>query len=96
MKPLPHTKDEDCTLDPDAFAPTCGVCGVSHANMCESCGGAGYHKDGCIKADPPEVEEDWTDETFVLGAVLAQLEDLDRDAKIRVLNEARRQVEETR
>ena len=36
----------------------------------------------------PGIEEDWTNPDYVLGAVLAQLEDLDREAKLRVLCDA--------
>lgn len=39
-------------------------------------------------------EQDWTDRTFVLGAVLAQIEDLDIISKRWVLIQALAQVEE--
>jgi hypothetical protein len=42
-----HSKDEDCVLDGHNC---CVVCGVYHGDPCETCGGRGFHKDGCKEA----------------------------------------------
>lgn len=47
-KPLPHTKDEDCTLGPD---DCCTMCGVYHGEPCPQCDGRGFHREGCLAAE---------------------------------------------
>jgi hypothetical protein len=49
---------------------------------------------GAFKAvtAPAEPEEDWTNPDYVLGAVLAQVEDLEPQVKCRVLADALTQV----
>lgn len=37
-----HDRDSDCTLDADG---QCEVCGVSHTETCDLCGGRGFHAD---------------------------------------------------
>lgn len=44
-----HTKDEDCTVDPETGC--CSVCGVLHGDPCPCCGGSGFHKDGCSEIE---------------------------------------------
>jgi hypothetical protein len=39
-----HRKASDCTLDENK---NCTVCGVSHGEPCPTCGGAGFHLEGC-------------------------------------------------
>ena len=51
-----HTKDEDCTVDPETQC--CTVCGVGHGDPCEFCGGRGFHMDNC-PAMKIEDEEMW-------------------------------------
>lgn len=48
--PGAHRGAADCApyLLPDH---TCGVCGVSHANPCPTCGASGFHLDGCPEID---------------------------------------------
>jgi hypothetical protein len=49
----PHTRDEACTLDPNGGL-YCIVCGTSHADPCVTCGGKGFHLDGCKDSDATE------------------------------------------
>lgn len=45
-----HTKDSDCTVDPETGL--CIECGVCHTlGDCPECGGKGYHVDGCSEMD---------------------------------------------
>ena len=39
-----HTHDSHCTLDADL---QCVVCGVSHTETCDFCGGHGFHEETC-------------------------------------------------
>lgn len=41
-----HTKDSDCTINPDTLL--CDACGVDHSDECPECGGRGFHKDTCV------------------------------------------------
>ena len=41
-----------------------------------------------FRSEPPVPEEDWTNPDYVLGAVLAQVEDLSPQEKCRVLADA--------
>lgn len=43
--PNRHTKDTDCTVDPDTLC--CTVCGVDHSEECLECGQRGYHAETC-------------------------------------------------
>lgn len=45
-----HTRDSDCTVDPDTNA--CTVCWVEHGPECPDCGRAAYHERGCSEVDP--------------------------------------------
>lgn len=49
-EPLPHTKDDDCIVDPED--DSCMVCHVWHGPACD-CGGRGFHRDDC-----PEMADD--------------------------------------
>lgn len=40
-----HKTDADCRVD--AVTSDCQVCGVHHGDPCETCGGRGFHVDGC-------------------------------------------------
>ena len=42
---MAHTKDSDCTVDPETML--CSECGVDHSDSCPDCGGWGFHKDAC-------------------------------------------------
>lgn len=44
-QPLLHIQDADCTLDDYGV---CIYCGVLHGEPCVHCGGAGFHKPGCL------------------------------------------------
>lgn len=44
-KPVEHTKDEDCDVDPETGL--CKVCRVDHSDLCPDCGGRGFHNEGC-------------------------------------------------
>ena len=50
VRPGAHRAAAECApyLLPDR---TCGVCGVSHANPCPTCGASGFHADGCPEID---------------------------------------------
>lgn len=41
----PHSRDEDCTVDPETLC--CTVCGVDHSAECLDCGKRGYHASTC-------------------------------------------------
>jgi hypothetical protein len=38
-----HTKDADCTVDPDT--DVCAICGVERGDPCAACGGRSFHTD---------------------------------------------------
>lgn len=40
-----HTKDSDCTVDPETQC--CIYCGVWHGEECPECKGRGFHNEGC-------------------------------------------------
>lgn len=48
MEPT-HTKDSDCTVDPETLL--CSVCGVDHSDSCPECSGRGFHAEGCSRSD---------------------------------------------
>ena len=52
-----HTKDEDCTVDPETLE--CTICQVYHGDPCEKCGGTGFHKGKCliVSCAKPDVGE---------------------------------------
>lgn len=46
-----HSSDADCA--PYLLDGECSVCHVTHGDPCETCGGRGWHKDGCDEIDRP-------------------------------------------
>ena len=42
---MKHSQDSDCTVDP--ATDLCVGCGVHHGEVCEHCGGRGFHRDDC-------------------------------------------------
>ena len=47
--PVEHSKDSDCTVDPETML--CTVCGVDHSESCPVCDGHGFHAVDCIESD---------------------------------------------
>lgn len=44
-RPPIHTRDSDCTIDPQTGC--CTVCGVEHREPCPDCGHTAFHSAGC-------------------------------------------------
>jgi hypothetical protein len=66
--PTTHATDTDCTLGPD---DCCVECGVHHGDACPTCGGRGFHAEGCgarrltlpypvLDASPASYTADWS------------------------------------
>jgi len=60
-----HNQDSDCVTDADG---TCTICGVHHGCPCETCGGAGFHKDNCEATKAQYAEEQALATRFPIGA----------------------------
>jgi hypothetical protein len=60
-----HDQDSDCVTDADG---TCTICGVHHGCPCETCGGAGFHKDDCEETKALYAEEQALAAKFPVGA----------------------------
>lgn len=54
---MEHTKDSDCTVDPETLL--CIECGVMHdpGSLCQDCGGCGFHKETCPQLVPLEAKD---------------------------------------
>lgn len=60
-----HDQDSDCVTDADG---TCTICGVHHGCPCETCGGAGFHKDDCEETKALYAEEQALAAKFPIGS----------------------------
>jgi hypothetical protein len=50
-----HTKDSDCTIDPETGL--CVTCCVERGDACQECGGRSFHLEGCPDSDATSFAE---------------------------------------